>query len=96
VLANIASREADVKAAANRVSVGAADATFVYRSDVTPAMEEQVRVIEIPPELNVVAIYPIAVTAGSSNPELAQKWVDFVSSEEGGRILESWGFEPAG
>jgi len=96
VLANIASREADVKAAANRVSVGDADATFVYTSDVTPAIEKRVRPIEIPPDLNVVATYPVAVTVGSSNPELARKWVDFVSSEEGGRILENWGFEPAG
>jgi molybdate transport system substrate-binding protein len=95
-LSNIASREADVKAAANRVSVGDADATFVYRSDITPDLEERVRVIEIPPELNVVATYPIARTTGSSNPELAQEWVNFDSSEEGGRILEEWGFEPAG
>jgi molybdate transport system substrate-binding protein len=96
VLSNLASREIDVKAAANRVSVGDADATFVYRSDITPDLEERVRVIEIPPELNVVATYPIARTTGSSNPELAQEWVNFVSSEEGGRILEEWGFEPAG
>ena len=96
VLSNIASREADVKAAANRVSVGDADTTFVYRSDITPALEERVRVIEIPPGLNVVATYPIARTTSSSNPELAGEWVSFVSSEEGERILKEWGFEPAG
>jgi molybdate transport system substrate-binding protein len=96
VLSNIASREADVKAAANRVSVGDADATFVYRSDITSALEERVRVSEIPPDLNVVATYPIARTTSSSNPELAGEWVTFVSSEEGERILKEWGFEPAG
>jgi molybdate transport system substrate-binding protein len=96
VLANIASREADVKAAANRVSVGDADATFVYRSDITPDLEERVRVIEIPSDLNVTATYPIARTTSSSNPELAGEWVSFVTSDEGERILEEWGFEPAG
>ncbi len=96
VLSNISSREADVKAAANRVSVGDADATFVYRSDITTDLEERVRVIEIPPNLNVVATYPIALTTTSTNPELAGQWVTFVSSEEGERILKEWGFEPAG
>lgn len=96
VLSNIASREVDVKAAANRVSVGDADATFVYRSDITPDLEERVRVIEIPSDLNVTATYPIARTTSSSNPELAGEWVRFVTSEEGERILTEWGFEPAG
>jgi molybdate transport system substrate-binding protein len=96
VLSNVASREADVKAAANRVSLGDADATFVYRSDITPDLEEKVQEIEIPPDLNVVATYPIARTTSSSNPELADEWISFVLSEEGQRILQEWGFEPAG
>ena len=96
VLSNIASREADVKAAANRVSVGDADATFGYRSDTTPDLEERVRQIDIPPNLNVLATYPIARTTSSSNPELAGEWVGFVTSDEGQGILQEWGFEPAG
>lgn len=96
VLDNISSREVDVKAAANRVSLNEADATFVYESDITPDLERRVEVIEIPPELNVVATYPIAVTTAAQNEELARRWVEFVLSEEGRRILESRGFAPAG
>ncbi len=96
VLGNISSREVDVKAAANRVSLNEADATFVYESDITPDIEERVEIVEIPPELNVVATYPIAVASATQNEELAEEWVEFVFSEEGQRILESWGFEPAG
>jgi molybdate transport system substrate-binding protein len=95
VLSNVASREADVKAAANRVAVGDADGTIVYTSDATLALQERVETIEIPEELNVVATYPIAVLEGTQTPELAQVWVDLVLSDEGQRVLETYGFERA-
>lgn len=90
----IVSREANVRASANRVALGEADATFVYVSDVTEDIREQVRVIEIPVELNVVAIYPIATIEGSRNPELAQAWLDLVLSDRGQDVLETYNFEP--
>ena len=92
VLSNVASREADVKAAANRVAVGDADATIVYTSDATLDLRERVEVIEIPEELNVVASYPIALTENAQSLELAQGWVDLVLSDEGQRVMEKWGF----
>jgi molybdate transport system substrate-binding protein len=54
VMNNIVSREANVRASANRVSLGEADATFVYITDVTLDIEDQVEVIEIPKDLNVI------------------------------------------
>ena len=92
----IVSREANVRASANRVALGEADATFVYVSDVTEDIRDQVRVIEIPEELNVIATYPIAAIEESQNPELAQAWVDLVLSDEGQRVLEKYNFEPVG
>lgn len=96
VMENVASREGDVKAAANRVSLDEADATFVYESDITPDIEERVQVVEIPPALNVVASYPLAATTGAQDPVLARRWKEFVFSAEGRRILREWGFDPAG
>jgi molybdate transport system substrate-binding protein len=96
VLSKVASREADVKAAANRVAVGDADATIVYTSDATPDLRERVEVIEIPEELNVVASYPIALTENAQSLELAQGWVDLVLSDEGQRVMEKWGFDRVG
>src|SRR5215208_686713 len=96
VLSKVASREADVKAAANRVAVGDADATIVYASDATLDLRERVEVIEIPEELNVVASYPIAFTEDAQSPELAQGWVDLVLSDEGQRVMEKWGFDRVG
>lgn len=95
VLDNVVSREANVRAAANRVALGEADATFVYRSDVTEDIQDQVRIIEIPESLNVVAIYPIASIQGSQNPELARAWIDLVLGDEGQSVLEEYGFVPA-
>jgi molybdate transport system substrate-binding protein len=54
-----------------------------------------VEAIAIPEDLNVVAAYPIAALKDAQNPELAREWVDLVVSEEGQRVLEEWGFEPA-
>ena len=92
-LNNVVSREANVRASANRVALGEADATFVYITDVTPEIEDQVEVIEIPQDLNVVATYPIATLKEANNLELARRWVNLVLSDEGQRLLEEYGFE---
>jgi molybdate transport system substrate-binding protein len=76
-----------------RVALGEAGATFVYVTDVTPDIADQVGVIEIPENLNVIATYPIATLTQASNPELAQRWVDFVLSAEGQDVLEEYGFQ---
>jgi molybdate transport system substrate-binding protein len=95
VLSNVISRESDVRASVNRVVVGDADATFGYASDNTPDIRDKVKVIPIPPELNIIATYPIASLKDAKDPELAKKWVDLVTSEEGQKVLEKWNFEPA-
>ena len=96
VLDKMVSREANVRAAANRVALGEADATFVYRSDVTPDIRDRVRIVEVPDAVDVIATYPIAAVAESGNPELARAWVDLVLGAEGQRILRDNGFLPAG
>jgi len=95
VLSNVVSREADVRASVNRVVVGDADATFVYASDYTPDIRDRVKVIPIPPDLNIIATYQIAALDGAKDPKLAKKWVDLVTSKEGQRVLKKWNFEPA-
>jgi molybdate transport system substrate-binding protein len=95
VLSNVVSREADVRASVNRVVVGDADATFGYASDYTPDIRNKVKVIPIPPDLNIIATYPIAALKDAEYPELAREWVNLVTSEEGQKVLEKWNFEPA-
>jgi molybdate transport system substrate-binding protein len=95
VLSNVVSREADVRASVNRVVVGDADATFGYKSDYTADIRDRVKVVQIPPDLNIIATYPIAALKDAKDPELATKWVDLVTSKEGQRVLKKWNFEPA-
>jgi molybdate transport system substrate-binding protein len=93
VLSNVVSREADVRTSVNRVALGDADATFGYASDYTPDIRDQVRVVQIPEKLNIIATYPIAALKGADSP--AQMWVNLVISDSGQRVLKTWGFEPA-
>jgi molybdate transport system substrate-binding protein len=95
VLSNVVSREADVRASVNRVVVGDADATFGYASDYTPDIRDKVKVILIPPNLNIIATYPIATLKDAKEAGLAKKWVDLVTSSEGQKVLRTWGLEPA-
>ncbi|HEX3087632.1 MAG TPA: substrate-binding domain-containing protein, partial [Ilumatobacteraceae bacterium] len=48
--------------------------------------------VDIPEDINVVAEYPIAITKDAPNPFGAQTFVDFVNSEAGQKILDSFGF----
>ncbi len=95
VLGKIVSREANVRAAANRVALGEADATFVYASDVTSDLRDRIEVVEIPGAVNAVATYPIATVRASDNPGLARAWVNLVLSDVGQDVLEEHGFERA-
>jgi molybdate transport system substrate-binding protein len=89
-LANVVSNENTVKQVVAKVQLGEADAGIVYASDAIAAPE--LPVIEIPPELNVLAEYPIAVLKNAPHPELADAFVAFVLSPQGQAILQKWGF----
>ena len=92
VLANVVSNENTVKQVVAKIQLGEADAGIVYASDAVASPD--LPVIEIPSEWNVQAEYPIAPLVNAPHPELAEAFVDFVLSPEGGTILEKWGFTP--
>ena len=48
--------------------------------------------IEIPVTDNSILIAPIGVTSFTKQPELAQKFADFVASDEGKAIFAKYGF----
>lgn len=94
VVKNVVSEEPNVRASLAKVVLGEADATFVYRSDVTPEVRDRVKVVEIPVEFNVVADYYIAVVKNAPNPAGAAAFIEFVLSPEGQQVLARWGFKP--
>lgn len=92
-LANVASNEEDVKQVVAKVQLGEADAGIVYTSDAIAAPE--LKTIEIPAGLNVVAQYPIASLNNSPNATLADEFIAYILSIDGQVILKKWGFLPA-
>ncbi len=89
--AKVVSRELNVRQVLAKVSLGEAQAGFVYRTDAQTALD-RVTVIPIPAEVNVIADYPIAVVRGAAHPNLAQAWVDLVMSADGQQRLRNAGF----
>jgi molybdate transport system substrate-binding protein len=92
VLANVVSNEDNVKQVVAKVQLGEADAGIVYTSDAVAAPD--LKTMEIPAALNVVAEYPIAALSTSANAELAVAFMDYVLSADGQAILKKWGFAP--
>jgi len=85
------SYEENVKAVVSKVVLGEADAGIAYATDVRAAGDAAAGV-EIPADLNVVAEYPIALTAEAANPAGGRAFVDFVLSDAGQAILADHGF----
>lgn len=93
VEARVVSRELNVSQVVSKVRFGEAQAALVYATDARAA---KIQSIEIPPEINVVAEYFIAVAHDAPHATLAHKWVDFVVSPSGQRTLQAVGFLPCG
>jgi molybdate transport system substrate-binding protein len=91
VMSNVVSHEENVKSVVAKVQLGEADAGFVYRSDVTAQLARYLDVLEIPDRANVLASYPIAVVAGTGNPDAARAFVELVLDPEGRAVLVKHG-----
>jgi molybdate transport system substrate-binding protein len=94
VLANVVSNEEDDASVVAKITAGEGDAAIVYVSDVTSAVAPQVTAVTIPDAINVVATYPIAVVSTSTDPDIAQTFVTYVTGSEGEATLADFGFLP--
>ncbi|MGH3705690.1 MAG: molybdate ABC transporter substrate-binding protein [Agromyces sp.] len=86
-----ASEEQNVTAVLTKVKAGEADAGLVYVTDVQAA-GDAVEGVEIEGADAATNVYPIAALTGARNPEAAAAFVAFVTSEEGRKVLASFGF----
>jgi molybdate transport system substrate-binding protein len=75
VLANVRSNEPDVKGIVGRLTQGAADAGFIYRSDVNAAGGE-LRAIKLPARLEPTATYAAGVVKAAKQPDAGEAFVD--------------------
>ena len=90
ILANVRSEEPDVNGVVGKLTQGAADAGFVYLTDVT----EGVTGVELPPELRPTVAYGAGVVEGSEQPELAQRYLDGLTEGPCADALREEGFGP--
>lgn len=76
----------------NWVAEGSADVGIVYATDA--ATTDKVKVIAEAPEgsLAAKAIYPVGIVSSSANKEAAQKFVEFLQSDEAIAVFEKYGF----
>ncbi|MBA2764023.1 MAG: molybdate ABC transporter substrate-binding protein [Thermoleophilaceae bacterium] len=94
ILANVRSEEPDVKGVLGKLTQGAADAGFVYDSDVI-ATKGQLRAIELPSKLQPDVAYGIAVVEGTEFPEQGQEFIDGLLQGSGAEALAEAGFGPS-
>jgi molybdate transport system substrate-binding protein len=94
ILDNVRSNEPDVKGIVGKLTQGAADAGFVYVTDVNAAGGE-LEAIELPAKLQPTVTYGAGVVDGAKQPERAQRFVVGLVEGPCADALEEAGFGPA-
>jgi molybdate transport system substrate-binding protein len=94
ILANVRSEEPDVKGIVGKLTQGAADAGFVYVTDVN-ATNGELLAIKLPAELEPEVQYGAGVVSKSEQKELAEKFVDGLTDGPCADALQEAGFGPA-
>jgi molybdate transport system substrate-binding protein len=93
ILGNVRSNEPDVKGVVGKLTQGAVDAGFVYRSDVRAA-DDKLKAITLPSELEPKVAYGVAVVKGAKHAAQARAFVRGLLDGAGAQALRAAGFLP--
>ncbi len=93
IAANFRSEEPDVSGVVAKLNQGAADAGFVYYTDVVAA-GDRLKAIELPKDLQPTVEYGAAVVKGAKEPEAAKEFIDGLLAGDGLDAMEQAGFLP--
>ncbi|MDK2984691.1 MAG: molybdate transport system substrate-binding protein [Clostridia bacterium] len=88
ILNNITTLEYSVRGVLAKVINGEIDAGFVFATDVKEPQKSELKLVNIPKNLNVTAEYYLGQVAGSKNRSMSEQFIEFVLSSEGQNILE--------
>jgi molybdate transport system substrate-binding protein len=88
ILANVRSEEPDVKGVVGKLARGAAEAGFVYRTDLVDGLEA----ITLPTHLQPRVAYGAGVVQGAAQPELARRYLDGLTRGACAEALREAGF----
>ena len=91
ILDNVRSEESDVKGIVGKLTQGAADAGFVYITDVQ-ATNGELKAIRLPANLEPDVTYGAGVVTEAQQPELAQHFVDGLTDGDCATALQEAGF----
>ena len=94
ILANVRSNEPDVKGIVGKLIQGAADAGFVYVTDVN-ATNGELTAIKLPADLEPQVTYGAGVVSKSEQQDLGQTFVDGLTAGACADALKEAGFGPA-
>lgn len=93
ILANVRSNEPDVGGISAKLTQGAADAGFLYVTDVV-ATNGRLKAIELPAGAQPEVAYGVAVVKGAAHPSEAQAFVAGLLAGAGADALKRAGFKP--
>jgi molybdate transport system substrate-binding protein len=91
ILARVRSEEPEVKGIIGKLVAGAADAGFVYGSDVRAAVDD-LTAVALPRELRPAVVYGIAVVTDSDQPDEAADFIAGIRGVAGSEALLDAGF----
>lgn len=91
ILKNVRSNEPDVGGIVGKLTQGAVDAGFVYRSDVDGA-GGKLKAIELPDNLKPTVEYGVAIVKGAKNKAGGQDFIDGLLDGAGATALKDNGF----
>ncbi|MGC1310124.1 MAG: molybdate ABC transporter substrate-binding protein [Phormidesmis sp.] len=82
----------NVRTVLSAVESGNAELGMVYATDA--ALSKKVKVLlNVPPETHSPIVYPIAIVQNSPQPEAAQTFINFLTTDLAQEIFQSFGFD---
>jgi molybdate transport system substrate-binding protein len=90
--ANVVSREDNVRAVLTKIELGEADAGLVYVTDAVRS--DAIRVVPLPPGVNVAAVYAAVVLRDARQHAEARRFFDWMVGPDGQAVLAGFGFGP--
>jgi molybdate transport system substrate-binding protein len=93
ILANVRSEEPDVGGISAKLGQGAADAGFLYVTDVA-GTNGRLKAIELPAKLQPTVAYGVAIVKGAPHRKAAQSFVAGLRGGAGQSALKAAGFAP--